>query len=184
LIILAIDQATLSGWVVMKDEQVIDKGLIDLKKFSFPYAEFREILIKLTIKYNPDVLVFEDLRSMRNAFTVRKLQQITGIVIEVCESLHLSYQEYLTVSVRAKLCKIKTGERGRATKFDLAHMVCDLYDWDYPIDKNGNEVTKKEHDFFNISDAIGIGLYHYRYGIGKNKNTKETKKKVSKKVIK
>jgi Holliday junction resolvasome RuvABC endonuclease subunit len=164
IITLAIDQATLSGWVVLGDEQVIAKGLINLKEFDFPMASFRQTLILLINKYNPEFLVFEDLRSMRNAITTRKLQQITGIIMEVCETQHLPYREYLTVSVRAKLCTIKTGERGRATKFDLAHRICVLFNWDYPVDKKGNEVKNDQHEFFNITDAIGLGLYHLKYG--------------------
>jgi Holliday junction resolvasome RuvABC endonuclease subunit len=55
------------------------------------------MLLQLIVKYEPNVLVLEDLKSMRNAHTVRVLQRITGIVIEVCESHHLPYREYLTV---------------------------------------------------------------------------------------
>jgi Holliday junction resolvasome RuvABC endonuclease subunit len=152
-----------SGWAILDDEQVIAKGLINQKEFSVPYACFRQTLIKLIERYQPDVLVFEDLRSMRNAFTVRKLQQITGIVIEVCETLYLPYQEYLTVSVRAKLCIIKRN-KGRATKFDLARMICNKYDWDYPVDKKGNEIKNEQHKFFNLTDSIGLGLYHLKFG--------------------
>jgi Holliday junction resolvasome RuvABC endonuclease subunit len=167
---------------MLEDEQVINKGLINIKEFDLPYASLRQKLLQLITKYEPEVLVFEDLRSMRNAFTVRKLQQITGVVIETCESHHLPYHEYLTVSVRAKLCKTKTGERGRATKFDLARMICNLYDWDYPVDKKGNDVTKKEHEFFNISDAAGIGLYHYKYGKVVDKQNEARPSKKSTKV--
>ena len=154
----------MSGYAVFDGEHIFDKGLIDLKKVEFPFAEFRQTLIKLINEYKPDVLVYEDLRSMRNAFTVRKLQQLTGIVMEVCESHSLPYREYLTVSVRAKLCTTKTGKGGRATKFDLAHRICDLYDWEYPIDKNGNEVKNDQHQFFNLTDAAGLGLYHIKFG--------------------
>lgn len=161
---MALDQATVSGWAFLIDDQVIAKGLINQKEFSVPYTCFRQKLLQLIDKFQPDVLIFEDLRSMRNAFTVKKLQQITGIIIETCESIPIPYYEYLTVSVRAKLCIKKTGNKGRGTKADLAHMICYKYNWQFPVDKKGNEVTKDTHEFFNISDAIGLGLYHYKYG--------------------
>jgi Holliday junction resolvasome RuvABC endonuclease subunit len=171
---LALDQATLSGWSVLdseqkNDKQVVAKGLINLKDFDKPYACFRQEVIQLITKFKPDCLVYEDLRSMRNVNTVKKLQQITGIVMEICEAYSLPYYEYLTVSVRAKLCKIKTGKGGRGTKMDLAHMICDLYGWEFPVDKNGNEVVKDTHWFFNETDAIGLAIYHLRYGQTKRK---------------
>lgn len=100
---------------------------------------------------------------MRNAFTVRKLQQITGVVKEVCETYNVPYHECLTVTVRSKLCTVKTGEKGRATKFDLAREVCSFYDWEYPLNKNGTEIKNAQHKFFNITDAAGMGLYYLKY---------------------
>jgi hypothetical protein len=43
-------------------------------------------------------------------------------------------------------------------------MVCNLYSWDYPVDKRGNEIKNNTHEFFNLTDAAGLGLYHLKYG--------------------
>lgn len=162
--LLAIDQASLSGWSFFIDDKLIDKGLIDIKKHEYPLASFRAEIVFLIYKHNPDVIVFEDLVSMRNAKSVRKLQRITGVLEEVSQFYNIKYFEYPTVSVRSKLCPIKTGEKGRATKFDLARVVCNKYNMEYPLKKNGEEVTDPQAEFFNLSDSVGLAMYHLRYG--------------------
>lgn len=132
-------------------------------------------ILGLIDTYKPDIILFEDLRSMQNAQTVRKLFKFTGIIEEIAQTLQIKYCECLTVSVRAKLCETKTGPRGNGTKFDLCKMLCKKYDWEYPVDKKGNEVTNKEYWFFNISDAVGNGIYWLRYLSKKNMENKNDK---------
>jgi Holliday junction resolvasome RuvABC endonuclease subunit len=166
LIVLSIDQAThLSGYSVMNErEELITYGIINLDEDSRPMFYFKRKIIELINKYNPDVICWEDLKSDRNADTIRKLGKMVGILQELCEELEISYKQYIPVSIRAKLCDVKTGTGGRGTKFDLARKICKLYNINYPTKKDGSEITNAQHEFFNKSDAIGIGLYHIRYG--------------------
>jgi Holliday junction resolvasome RuvABC endonuclease subunit len=166
----------------MNDEILIAYGIIDLTKSVTPMLCFYQEVKRLIKEYEPEIICWEDLKTDRNADTIRCLGKMVGVLQLICEKLDMKYAQYIPISIRAKLCTIKTGKGGRATKFDLARVLCNKYDIRYPIKKNGEEVTNAQHEFFNKTDAIGIGLYHYRYG-NVVKKVKE-KKKISKKFDK
>ena len=136
---------------------LIDYGLINATKEPKPLYFFRTEIIKLITNYKPNIIVWEDLKSMRNLKTVRRLSEFTGNLREICEEYDISYLEAFTGSVRAKVCTQKgSGNRGAKTKEDVANVVVDKYGLEIPA-------TKKEKDiFFNITDSIAMGLYCYK----------------------
>lgn len=175
--ILAVDQSTsICGWAVLEkeNEKLINKGLMMLKEHDKRLSFFRQTLLLLIDKYKPDMICWEDLKTNRNADTIRTLGEPTGILREVCETLGYSYQEYIPASIKAKICIVKTGKGGRATKADLGLRISELYNLDFPYDEiftvysrgknKGEKKVNEQHPFLNITDAVAIGLFHIRHG--------------------
>jgi Holliday junction resolvasome RuvABC endonuclease subunit len=132
-------------------------------------STFSQNLLKLIDTYHPDMIGWENLKSDNNPNTIRLLGEYTGILREMCESLDIPYQEAVPISIKAKIVKTKgSGKRGRKTKTDLAMEICRKYNLEYPVNKSGPNkgcpVTRDTHEFFNITDAIGIALYIYLKG--------------------
>ncbi|NLE05092.1 MAG: crossover junction endodeoxyribonuclease RuvC [Crenarchaeota archaeon] len=146
----------MSGWSVLNDDMLIDYGLINANKKPEPLYFFRTEIIKLITNYKPNIIVWEDLKSMRNLKTVRRLSEFTGNLREICEEYKISYLEAFTGSVRAKVCTQKgSGNRGAKTKEDVANVIVNKYELEIPETKKDKEI------FFNISDSIAMGLYCY-----------------------
>lgn len=154
---MSIDQATLSGWSVLNNDVLVGYGLIDTSKKSKPLYFFRTEIIKLISDNKPDIIVWEDLKSMRNLKTVRRLSEFTGNLREICEEFGLLYLEAFTGSVRARVCNHKkgSGKRGTKTKEDVAEVIASKYELEIP------ETKKEKEIFFNITDSIAMGLYCY-----------------------
>lgn len=137
-------------------------------------AFFRQTILLLINKYKPDIICWEDLKTNRNADTIRTLGEPTGILREVCETYNIQYREYIPASIKAKLCIIKTGNCGRATKADLGLQIAEIYNLKFPYEEiftvfnrgknKGKQKINEQHSFLNETDAIAIGLYHIRYG--------------------
>lgn len=156
MIIMSVDQATLSGWSILNNDMLLDYGLIKAGEEPEPLYFFRTEVIKLITNYKPNIIVWEDLKSMRNVHTVRRLSEFTGNLREICEEFEIPYLEAFTGSVRAKVCTQKgSGNRGVKTKEDVANVIVNKYELVMPE-------TKKEKDiFFNITDSIAMGMYCY-----------------------
>jgi Holliday junction resolvasome RuvABC endonuclease subunit len=187
--VLSVDQASiLCGFAIMIDNKLINYGLIQLKEASEQYQKeiIKEVnrlkkndsrflyfetknngllaLREYLISFNPEFLVWEDLKTNINPDTIRLLGEYTGVLREYCQEFKINYREYIPASIRAKLCSQKTGKRGRGTKQDLARDICKQYDIIHPTKKDGSTVTSDAHPFFNVTDAIGVLEYHLKYG--------------------
>ncbi|MDP4224799.1 MAG: crossover junction endodeoxyribonuclease RuvC [Bacteroidota bacterium] len=166
--ILAVDQSSsCAGWAVLDDEDLVNYGLIDMTKENKHLFVFNQTIVKLIYEYNPQLMAWEDLKTNQNADSIRKLGEFTGHLRFMCEERNIPYREAVPISVKAGIVKTKgSGTRGRKTKTDLARRICDLYGLEFPINKagpnKGNPVTNENHEFFNITDAIGLGLYIIR----------------------
>ena len=189
--VLAVDQSSiLCGFTKFEDGKLINYGLIQLReageqyqkeitkevnrlvniddRFVFLDAKNKnESLLSLRdylIFEKPDCLLWEDLKTNINADTIRLLGEYTGVLREYGQEFKIDYREYIPVSIRAKLCTLKTGKKGRGTKQDLARDMCKLHDIIHPIKRDSSLVTSDSHPFFNITDSIGIMEYHLKYG--------------------
>jgi hypothetical protein len=150
-------------------QEVIYKGLINVKNHKTQFADFRNAILNLINEYSPDIVVMEEMKSSKNFVAVKKLGKFTGILQELCESLKIPYYEIPINSVNALLCEKKTGPGGHGNKFDLAKTLCSKYGWDYPTKPNGDEITDDQFPFFNMTDAVGFGLYYLKTINGKEK---------------
>lgn len=164
--VLAIDQSsTTSGYAFLEDKELVKYGTF----YSRPnYAiKFSNKVKRLIDYFKPDIVVWEDLKGNRNVRTVRMLAEVTGILRLICEEKNMEYREYIPISVKAKVVKKKgSGDRGRKTKMDLAEEICALYGITLPSGVFGKTKTglikiREQHEFFNITDAIALGLYYF-----------------------
>lgn len=170
----------------MDDEQLIEYGLINLSESSKPMTFFNQKVSELIIKHEPEIIGWEELKSSKNADTIRKLGEYAGILRRICEEYNLNNVQAIPISVKAAVCK----KKGTKTKYDLAVEISSRYEEiELPPDEEifkihtrgknkGQEYIDELHQIFNITDAIGIGLYCYyvREGIYKP-NSKSGKKK-------
>jgi len=148
----------------MNNEVLNGYGLIELTKQEKRMLFFRQTIMELINKYNPDFLIWEDLKSDRNANTVRKLGEVTGILREISEELNIPYAEYVPITVKSVCCHTND-------KVKLGYYIADKYGLEIPVLMNGKNkgkhVCSKTHKFFNVTDAIALGLCHYRKTGGK-----------------
>jgi hypothetical protein len=151
-------------------------------------SNFKDSVYNLIEEYCIKEFCCEDLKSDRNPDTVRTLGKMDGMLEYVCEQYDFQCNKYIPASIRAKLCinkteKItKTGKKRKVgTKLDLAETICKLYpEWGLviPYDEivkvhvrgknKGQQYIDDDCEFLNQTDAIGIGLYHFGYGDGKD----------------
>lgn len=175
--ILCIDQATVSGFAFFHDENLMSCGIWDFKKDDLPLCSLYNQVNEEIDSCCPDKIIFENLKTNRNADTIRRLAEFTGVIRLICELRKIPYEEYIPVSVRSKICTIKTGKNGHATKIDLAREICRRFGWSFPIDRHGKEITNEQNKFFNQSDAVALGLY---YLLGGNLDRRSKKKDTTK----
>lgn len=162
---MAIDQSsTTSGYACLEDKKLVKYGVFNSRPNYT--VKFKNNIKRLIDYFEPDVIVWENLKGNRNIRTIRILAEITGILRLMCEEKGIEYHEYIPISVKAGIVKKKgSGKRGRKTKMDLAEEICALYGITLPSDiyfkTNTNQIKiREQHVFFNITDAIALGLYH------------------------
>lgn len=172
----------------MEDETLIEYGLINLQGHIKPMYFFNQTIVELIHKHKPEIIGWEDLKTNRNANTIRTLGRYTGILESICQELDIEYVQAIPISVKAAVCK----KKGTKTKLDLAYEICNRYE-EIVLDEGkifkvhergkdaGQEYIDEEYEVFNITDAVGIGLYslYVRQGVYKPKpKSKKKKKKV------
>jgi Holliday junction resolvasome RuvABC endonuclease subunit len=92
--ILAWDQSTrVSGWSYFEDGQYVNSGIIDLHKITNTDERSRQMGVEIcnTIsKYNPDVVIIEEVQQQSNVSTVIKLARIQGVAIGFCAAHNIT----------------------------------------------------------------------------------------------
>lgn len=86
IIMLSLDtSSTATGWALWNNGQLIDNGVIDLKKCK---EDKHQIMTKelwyILNQYSPHIVVLEETSVLTNAQTQRVLTQITGTVYTWC----------------------------------------------------------------------------------------------------
>ena len=77
---------------------------------------------------------------------------------------YIPYAEYVPITVKSVCCHTND-------KVKLGYYIADKYGLEIPVLMNGKNkgkhVCSKTHKFFNVTDAIALGLCHYRKTGGK-----------------
>ena len=86
--VLAFDQSTkISAYSLWQDGKYVEVGVIDLHKMKDTSERVRAMGVELcnTIeKYNPEVVVIEEVAQQSNAMTLKLLARIQGVIIGFC----------------------------------------------------------------------------------------------------
>lgn len=97
--ILALDQASRqSGYSIFYGEQLIKFGTIKLddENIGKRLVDLREALKTLILENQIDYIAFEDIQMQasvgNNVKTFKVLANVFGVVLELCEELHLKYE--------------------------------------------------------------------------------------------
>lgn len=162
--ILAVDQARHGAWAVFDYEKksLVDYGTwaFENRSYSFEQAILHiEALIDEVIRANcVDAVFFEDIQLRANVQSFKKLAQLQGVLVNLCEK-----NEYLYGLVAPTQWQNYCKARGRTTK-EIKAKVTEL-------DESGKKESKilsltyvkNKFDIQttndNLSDAICLGVY-------------------------
>lgn len=162
--ILAVDQARHGAWAVFDYEkkQLIDHGTwaFDSEKYPFEKAVMHiEALIEKVIHTHcVDAVFFEDIQMRRNIQSFKRLAQLQGVLVNLCER-----NEYLYDLVAPTQWQNFCNARGRTDKEvkakitetpDTGKKQSKILSLQYVKDKFGISTTND-----NLSDAICLGVY-------------------------
>ena len=141
--ILALDQASNTGWCIIRDNKIIEFGCIQ-KKYDHFYINAVNTMVelaKLRTEYTPDILFFEDIYLGMNVNVMEKLAGLKGMIMYFCEVNKLEYE-----CIKSNSWKSYHGIAGERTaqKNESVQKVKELI---------GKEVTNDE------SDAILLGIF-------------------------
>lgn len=159
--VLAVDQARHGAWAIFnyEDKSLIDYGSwnFDSKKYKFEKAMLHiEVIIKEIIHaHSIDAVYFEDIQMRKNVQSFKRLAQLQGVLVNMCEK-----NEYLYGIVAPSSWQSYCKARGRTSK-EIKDKVTEteagrtkVLSLQFVKEKFGVDT-----DNDNVSDAICIGHY-------------------------
>lgn len=94
MIILALDQAKKTGVAIFNDSELIYHDLIQSK-----FENYEDVIIdisnkvsRLINKYQPNIVLLEDVQSMQNQKTYKDLCMLLGCLVSTCHSKNIPYE--------------------------------------------------------------------------------------------
>lgn len=161
--ILALDISTKStGWFITKRSF---GWITPDSKLSFgeKLVVFRQELSRLLHKYNPDVVVIEDVyyrQGFGSIHTLKALVKFAGVAVELCTSEGIPTEIITATAARKHCCGKQTGKFGKAEVFKYFVDKYSLDDWTF---KGYNDVT----------DAMALSRGYREIKKAKKKSSKE-----------
>lgn len=162
--ILAVDQARHGAWAVFDYEKkaLLDYGTwgFDNKNYTFEQAilHIEKLICEVIHTHDISAIFFEDIQLRKNVQSFKKLAQLQGVLVNLCEK-----NEYLYGLVAPTQWQNFCKARGRTTK-EIKSKVTE-------IDSDGKKSSKVlsmqfvrdnfgiETENDNLSDAICIGHF-------------------------
>lgn len=160
--ILALDQAKHTGYAVfeLKDTneyELIDYGVLDSKfeNYELVALDISKKVQSLINKYNPKVLLLEDVQNQSNPSSFKKLSMLLGVLLKTSHLNNIPYEIYSCNTWRKILRNNLPyhGKRIQRTEWKKASKQ-------FALDTYGIKVNN------DIADAICIGLYYLNFEIG------------------
>ena len=150
-VILGLDVSSSStGYAILRggrwNKSASSYGVIKTdSKVTLPQrlVSFRDQLSALLKRTKPDVVIIEDIFSLRNVGTLKLLARFSGVAMETCRRfVGEDPQLVMTTSVRSTLgCGM---DKEAAFKY-----ICDRYNLDWKISMN------------DVTDAVCLALYQH-----------------------
>ncbi len=162
--ILALDQARHGAWAIFDSDKktMTDYGTwaFEGKDYTFEQAILQiEMLVGDVIKtHNIDAVFIEDIQLRKNVQSFKKLAQLQGVLVNLCEKTNLLYK-LIAPTQWQNYCKAR-GRTANEVKSKLkeapsaAKKGSKILSLQFVQDKYGIET-----DNDNLSDAICIGHY-------------------------
>ena len=129
--VLALDVSSKStGWFVTKRSCgfIRPPGALPLgEKLIY----FRKELLKLLVRYKPEVVVLEDTYFRRNIHTLKVLSQFGGVATEVCAAAGCKIVTLTTTEARRYCCGKQEGKFDKKGVFEYFVSKYGLEDWTY-----------------------------------------------------
>lgn len=153
-IILGIDPGTnVMGYgvlrVIGRKAQMVDMGVVDMRKTSDPYLRLGFIFERVTAiidRYLPDEMAIEAPFFGKNVQSMLKLGRSQGVAIAAAIHHDVPIHEYAPMKIKMAI----TGE-GKASKEQVAAMLKRL------LRLSDDEMPK----FMDATDALGVAYCHY-----------------------
>lgn len=162
--ILAVDQARNGAWSVFDSEtgELVDYGTFsfDTKKYIYAKAilHIEEIISSVIMAYDIGFVMIEDIQLRMNAQSFKKLAQLQGVLVNLCERSKLLYglvaptqwQNYCrargrnSTEIKKQITSISQNEKKESKVLSIQ----------FVYDQFGIET-----DNDNLADAICIGYY-------------------------
>ena len=153
--VLSFDPSSVdTGWAILEEKNT-ERGIKLIKSGSIKPDKSLDLGKRLLVlrkqitdvvkaNYPIDVIVCEDQFSGKNAKTLMVLREFTAIIRLVATENELPFFLYPPATVKKAVT-----DNGKASKADVQKTVLEKYD-------------PEEADNTNITDAIAVGLTHYK----------------------
>lgn len=149
--ILSIDQSTTNvGYCIFNNKDYIKSGTIlvhkpsQKKKYEYEFVDKSfSIIIDLIDKYNPDVIVMEEVFAGKSNGALKLLATLKGMVIGYCKGIGINSEVVYPTSWKSSL---KIHSKRDKEKVDVKNFFQSKY----------NIIIEEDDE----SDAIGIGYYY------------------------
>lgn len=142
--VLALDVATKTGYYSPHENGTWNFTESKRRNGNKMHGAFRVMLVAFIRRYGIRRIVAEDVAVNRHFYDLRRLAELRGILLEVCDELDLPEPEFVNP---ATLKKFATGD-GRATKEQMIRACREKYRYEPPDD--------------NAADACHLWHYYIR----------------------
>lgn len=138
--VLALDLATKSGYYSVHENGTWNLTESKRRNGNKMHGAFRVLLLAFIRRYGIRRIVAEDVSVNRHFYDMRRLSELRGILLEVCDELDLPEPEFVNP---ATLKKFATGD-GRADKAAMIRACVERYRYD-PVDDNAADACHLFH---------------------------------------
>lgn len=138
--VLALDIATHTGYFSLHEAGVWNFTESKRRNNNKMHGAFRVMLMAFIRRYGIRRIVAEDVAVNRHFYDMRRLSELRGILLEVCDELDLPEPEFVNP---ATLKKFATGD-GRATKEQMIAACKNKYGI-VPVDDNAADACHLYH---------------------------------------
>lgn len=142
--VLALDVATKTGYCSLHENGTWNFTESKRRNGNKMHGAFRVMLVAFIRRYGIHRIIAEDVAVNRHFYDLRRLSELRGILLEVCDELDLPEPEFVNP---ATLKKFATGD-GRATKEQMIRACREKYRYEPPDD--------------NAADACHLWHYYIR----------------------
>lgn len=162
--ILAVDQARHGAWAVYDYEgkKLLDYGTwgFDNKNYTFEQAilQIEDLLSEVIRTHDVDAVFLEDIQLRRNVQSFKKLAQLQGVLVNLCEKTNILYN-LVAPTQWQNYCKAR-GRTGKEIKSKITSVE--------PAGKKTSKILSLQavRDIYgietendNLADAVMIGHY-------------------------